>query len=235
MKKLLILAALGACGGDLDPPWQLDHDRIVAVRATPPGIVFDEESEIDALIAVKGGPTMTLSPELVTVLSPPSLAGQLRQQDGKWFVAAPDEAQLAPARQELGLGPTDPVPLELGVSYAGGTLIGLKSVKLGISAVNPTLSPMTINAAPAPSSDVEIVVGSLIDVPLEITALETEEINWMTSCGTMHDFDLPKATLRVEEDDPLEGELAVVLRDEVGGVTWQVWKIHADPPPLPAE
>src|SRR4029079_13300407 len=35
------------CPGALDPPWQLDHDRIIAVRATPPGIVAGDRSTID--------------------------------------------------------------------------------------------------------------------------------------------------------------------------------------------
>jgi len=30
-----LLLLLGACAGDIDPEWQLDHTRIVAVRATP--------------------------------------------------------------------------------------------------------------------------------------------------------------------------------------------------------
>jgi hypothetical protein len=235
--KLLVVMALlaAACDGDLDPPWQLDHDRIIAVRSTPPSVLSGERAEIDAFIAAKGGPTRLASPELATVISPPSLAGALTTENGKWFVTAPDEAALAAARVELGLEPGDPVPLQLGVSFNGQALVGLKSVKLGVSGVNPVLAPMTIDGAPAPASDVEIVVGSLVDVPLEIAALETDEVNWLTSCGTMHDFDLPKGYIRVEEDDPLEGELAVVLRDELGGVAWQVWKIRADPPPPPPE
>jgi hypothetical protein len=233
VRALVLIAALAACGGDLDPPWQLDHDRIVAVRATPPAILAGERSEIDALIAVKGAPTATGAPEAAMVISPASLAGALSTEGGRWFVTAPDEAKLDAARTELGLDPGAPVPLQLGVSYAGQTLIGLKSVKLGATAANPTLAAMTIDGAPAPASDVEIVIDSLVDVPLEIAALETDEVNWMTSCGTMHDFDLPLARINVEEDDPLEGELAVVVRDEVGGVTWQVWKIRANPPPAP--
>jgi hypothetical protein len=49
----LALAATG-CVEDLDPPWQLDHDRIVAVRATPPAIEAGGRAELDALISLKG-------------------------------------------------------------------------------------------------------------------------------------------------------------------------------------
>jgi hypothetical protein len=50
----------------------------------------------------------------------------------------------------------------------------------------------------------------------------------LTSCGTMHDFDLPQAYLRVETDDPQAGELGVVLRDAHGGVAWKVWPVKAE-------
>ena len=58
--------------------------------------------------------------------------------------------------------------------------------------------------------------------------IDTDDVNWLTSCGTMHDYDLPQAYLRVELEDPMEGELAVVLRDARGGVAWRVWPIHAE-------
>jgi len=65
-------------------------------------------------------------------------------------------------------------------------------------------------------------------VPLSIDADDnTFDVTWLTSCGTMHDFDLPSAYLKVEVDDPQTGELAVVLRDAAGGVTWDLWPIHA--------
>lgn len=44
----------------------------------------------------------------------------------------------------------------------------------------------------------------------------------------MHDFDLPQAYLRVEEEDMTEGSLAVVVRTDLGGVAWKVWPIRAE-------
>jgi hypothetical protein len=43
----------------------------------------------------------------------------------------------------------------------------------------------------------------------------------------MHDEDLPSAYIRVEVDDQTEGELAVVVRNDSGGVTWQKWSMRA--------
>ena len=72
------------------------------------------------------------------------------------------------------------------------------------------------------------MVGIEVDFPLSVEAVEADDVNWLTSCGTMHDFDLPQAYLRVELEDPVAGELAVIRRDERGGVVWRVWPIRAE-------
>jgi hypothetical protein len=235
VKYALLMIALVACGGDLDQPWDLDHDRIVAIRATPPGILSGETSTIDGLIAHVGAPTEEKIPDLVVVASPESLASTLAFTGGQWTVTAPSEEQLDAARTELGLEAGAVVPLQLGVAFAKpgamnpeDGLFGLKTIGLGFTAPNPTLGVMEINGEEAPAPDVELVIGKLVDVPLLVPALETDEVNWLTSVGTMHDFDLPSAYVRVEEEDPTEGQLAVVLRDDRGGVTWQLWPMRAE-------
>jgi hypothetical protein len=224
---LLAVIALGACTGDLDPKWQLDHDRIVAVRATPPGIASGRTSTIDALLGKKGDKVRVAAPELATVVSPTSLSDTLALDGGNWVVTAPGEDRLVAARAELGLAPGAPVPLQVGVSYAGQTLLATKTVLLGAAADNPALSNVMINGQPAGTS--EIVVGTLIKVPLSVDADDADfDVTWLTSCGTMHDFDLPTAYLEVEADDPPAGELALVVRDTGAGVAWTVWPIHAE-------
>lgn len=227
MKALVaVVVLLGACASDIDEPWQLDHDRIIAVRATPPGILPGETSVIDALIGFKGGdPPVEAPPEAAIVISPMSLASAVRPDAGTWVVTAPDEAKLAAARTELGLMPGAPVPLVVGVSYAQQTLTGFKTVYLGEARTNPVLEDMMIAGAAPPQT--EVVVPILTDVPLSVKGMDPDVVNWLTSCGTMHDFDLPNAYLRVEKDDPTEGDLAVVLRKTDGGVAWRVWPIRA--------
>lgn len=226
MKWLLLIATLAACGEDLDLPWDLDHDRIVAIRAEPPAILSGETSKIDGLVAGKGTSSTEGSPLQVIVVSPKSLEDTLSNNGGDWIVTAPSEDRIAAARTELGLEATDPVPLQLGVAFSE-TLAGVKTVKLGTTAPNPTLGVMQFDGGPMPPEGDELVVGRLVDVPLSVETLETDEVNWLTSVGEMHDFDLPSAYLRVEEDNELDqGELAIVLRDDTGGVTWQVWPIR---------
>ena len=229
---LATVSAIGAIGciGDLDPPWQLDHDRIIAVRASPPGILAGETSTLDALLGAKGGPTRVAAPELASVVSPESLSDALAFDGSRWVVTAPSEERLAQARAELALAADAPVPLRIGVSYAGQTLVATKTIDLGRAASNPSLVSMNmkIDDAPAGSAEAEIVVEPLVKVPLSIDADDSQfDVTWLTSCGTMHDFDLPNAYLKVEAEDPTSGELAVVVRDAGSGVAWNVWPIRA--------
>jgi hypothetical protein len=71
-------------------------------------------------------------------------------------------------------------------------------------------------------------VAAGVDVPLVVDFDDTYTVNWLTSCGTMHDFDLPRAYLRVEPEDPHAGALGVVVRDARGGVAWRLWPISAE-------
>jgi hypothetical protein len=225
---LVIAAAAMACAGDLDPKWQLDHTRIIAVRATPPGIASGQSSTIDALLGTKGAPTSVAPPQLAEVVSPMSLADVLTSSGGTWTVTAPSEDRLAAARTELMLAADAPVPLELGVSYDDQALIATKVVFLGAPADNPMLINVMIGGQPAPPSGSQITIDKTAKTLVSIDADNTVfDVEWVTSCGTMHDFDLPNAYLKVESDDPTSGEFGVVLRDPMGGVAWQIWPIQA--------
>jgi hypothetical protein len=234
---LAVLAAAAGCTGDIDPPWQLSHDRIVAVRADPPGILAGQTSRIDALLAHKDQMTSVATPELAAVTSPMSLADVLSIQGGEWTVTAPGEDRLAAARSELKLPAGAPVPVQIGVSYGGDptapgsqALVATKTITIGAPAGNPPLDGLMIDGKPvdaaAPSD--ALTVAKLVKVPLSVTANDIDfDVIWVTSCGSMHDFDLPQAYLRVETDDPDQGELGVVVRDAHGGVAWKVWPIQA--------
>ena len=233
-----MFATTAACTDDLDPPWQLDHDRIIAVRATPPSILPGQHSELDALIAHQDAPTSVAFPDSAVVASPASLAdlvtrsGDAANATGAaWIVSAPDASRLAAARTELGLPPDAPVPLVVHVTFAGATLPATKTLWLGVAADNPQLGAMTIDGANIDDARTEIAIATKTDVPLSISADDTDDVTWLTSCGTLHDFDLPAAYLRVEPDDPddpADGELVVVRRDARGGVAWQSWSIRAE-------
>jgi hypothetical protein len=227
------IAIAAGCTNAVDEPWQLDHDRIVAVRATPPRILPGEQSTLDLLVAYRAAPVEERAPDGARVLSPASLADVL--EPGTWTITAPSEERLAAARAELGLAPDAPVPLEIGVGVAwpypviavdGMTFPATKTVYLGEHAENPELTGMLINSA-APGDT--LVVPKDEKVPLFVEADDTTDIvMWLTSCGEMHDFDLHAAYLKVLPDQPQEGQLAVVRRDGRGGVAWRVWPVRAE-------
>jgi hypothetical protein len=218
---LLVFLALAGCSDDLDPPWQLDHDRIIAVRATPPRIT-EGRSELDALFGHAGGAPTVEVPSRAIVLSPESLADTLAFEAGRWIVIAPDAARLAAARTELALAASAPVPLVVRVTIA--TFDATKIVWLGDTAANPAIEATVAGAAP----EAMLVVPRGVDVPLSISVDAAADVNWLTSCGTLHDYDLATAYVHVEDDDPDAGELGIVVRTPDGGTAWQLWPIRAE-------
>jgi hypothetical protein len=227
IRAALLAVVLAGCGQDVDPPWQLDHDRIIAIRSTPPRIASGEVAELDALLGRVELPPIEVVPAIATVESPTVLQGALVQQEGRWTVTAPEAAELDAARSELGLAADEPVPLRLRVTFAENDKVGLKIVWLGERADNPVIDPVTIDGMDALAA-AELAVGVEVDIPLAVELDDSYVVNWLTSCGTMHDFDLARAYLRVEADDPKAGTLGVVVRDVVGGVAWRLWPITAE-------
>ncbi|HTJ46632.1 MAG TPA: hypothetical protein VL463_31215, partial [Kofleriaceae bacterium] len=185
MKIVLVLIVLGACVSEGDPRWQLDHDRIVAVRATPAHIPSGARATLDALVAHAGAPTDVEVPVVVGApTAPPSLAGAL-QPDGS--IVAPDAAALDQARAELGIPGGVPVPLEVIARF--GDLAAQKTIYLGDAADNPTMPAITIDHAPAPASGEMITIAFDRDVPMAVDADAMARVSWLTSVGTMHDDD----------------------------------------------
>jgi len=225
VRWLVLAAALAGCVDDTAPPWQLDHDRIIAVRATPPRIAAGEQAVIDGLIGFQGAPVAEQAPVDARVLGPAGFASVLSHDGARWVVRAPSADQLATARAALGLPEEALVPVQLEVGYAGG-LRATKTVWLGGAAANPAMTDIEIDRAAA--TEAALVVAPLRDVPLAIALDDASyDVTWLSSCGTMHDFDLPTAFLRVEADDPTTGQLALVVRDSAGGVSWRIWPITA--------
>jgi hypothetical protein len=222
VKRLVVLPfGLAACHADLDPPWQLDHDRVVTVRSTPPHVATGESARLDALVAHAGAATSVEQPAGMTAANAPAgLFTAVNFIFDHWEVIGPDAAQLDAARAELGLAAGAPVPLH--VTFFTGDFTSTKIVWLGDDADNPPLPTVHI-AAPPP--DATLVVSRDRDVAVSVAAADA---SWFTSCGTLDDADQPDATLHVYPDDAQQGELAVVVRDGNGGIVWQVWPIVAN-------
>ncbi|HSD89488.1 MAG TPA: hypothetical protein VLB44_18285 [Kofleriaceae bacterium] len=215
MKRALLMLAMAACVPDSDPPWQIDHDRIVAVRSDPPAILPGEIARLDVLVAHAGGPT-TIEQPLAASAPDQSLYTAVHFYLDHWQVDGPDEMQLAAARAELGLADGAPVPLDITLRVAG-PLYAQKRVLLGATAQNPILPNVTIDGAPA---------GTTVALETRHTArllIEAPDVRWLTSCGELADDHAAQATLVT--GDACTGELVVVARDGNGGVAWQVWPL----------
>jgi len=218
---------VSACTQDVDPAWQLDHDRVIAVQITPNRIGAGEQATVAALLGRKALPPIEGSPSTVEVVSPTSLAEALRGPEPQWTIATPSQAMLDSARDELGLAAGEPVPLQLRMTFAPNGLVARKIVWLGEHADNPVVGAVFVDGIDR-SSAASVMVAPHVDVALAVDFDDHFNINWLTSCGTMHDFDLANAYLRVEPGDPTSGVLGVVVRDDAGGVAWRLWPIAAE-------
>lgn len=217
LRCVVPLVALAACSVDTaDPPWRLDHDRIVAVRVDPPHLAPGVIAQIDALIAHAGGHTTVEPPRTASAVDAPGgLFTAVHFNIDHWQIDGPDQAALDPARAELGLPPSAPVPIEVTVSVTG-PLYAQKRVWLGDTSENP--------AAPAFAYGPDLQAGR--EYPLVYDVPPLWSVRWLTSCGSLRDDDATHATHVIEV--PCDGELVLVVRDPVGGVAWQVLPVHAE-------
>ncbi len=242
MNKLVVLALIMiGCNGDIDERWELDHDRIIAVRAEPPGIEPGEKSQLDVLLGYEELPAEVRSPDFAQVVTPASLADILAFDGTHWVVTAPSAQRLDQVRGELGLLADAPIPLRVGIAVAWPTPVmspmgngfgAIKTVWLGREGINPLLDGLTIDGV-QPAMDAELVFSKVkgAKTKLFVEANDgTDFVNWLSSCGTVHDFDLSSSAY-VTADDPkdrLEGQFALVLRDALGGVSWRLWPCHVE-------
>jgi hypothetical protein len=215
MKRALLIMIAACSERNTLEPWQLDHDRVVAVRATPPHIAPGEIALFDALLAHADGPT-TVEPvyNAVARTAPADLYTAVHFYIDHWQIDGPDQARLDAARAELGLPADAPVPLDVTLELAG-PLYADKTVWLGDSRDNPP--------APALSYGPLLALG---EYPLAFDPPAGGSVRWLTSCGSLRDATEPRATHIV--DAPCEGELVIVVRDGAGGVAWQVLPIRAE-------
>ena len=230
MRYALCLLVLTGCIDVIDMRWDLDHDHVIAARATPPRIRSGEATNIDALVAHEGRGVSVENP-LDAQVGSARFASYLSFEDGAWRLTAPDAQMLASARPALGLPEDAPVPVDVMLTFPRSTnrsspdpVRVKKTVWLGEPSQNPVVPAVTIDGVPAGA---EIVLPIGRDVYLSVDAPDLR-VNWLTSVGTLFQDDVATSFVRVLPDDSREGELVVVVRDSEGGVAWQVWPVRAE-------
>lgn len=229
MRALIAAALLAGCIDPVDARWQLDHDHVVAVRATPPRLVPGERARLDALVARKGELTTVEAPVTAALIDAPEALSSLLRYDGaSWFVEAPGEDVLRAERARIGFAAGTAIPVDVYAAWTtaeGDPMYARKTVWLGDTGANPPLPAARVDGAPmAP----EVIVPRETDVYLSVDVPAAWRVSWLTSCGQLFQDDVATSFLRVVEGDSVEGELAVVVRDGDGGVAWDVRPIRAE-------
>jgi len=201
--RLIAIALLASCVDKVDDRWQLDHDHVIAARATPPVIRPGDATNLDALVAHTGQGVSVDNPLSAEMLGAPMYSeGELVPVDViLTFARTSDRSTL------------DPIHVR-------------KTVYLGEPRDNPALPPITIDGVP-PGDEIVVPLGR----DIYLTATTDLRVNWLTSVGTLFQDDEPTAFVRVAAETPGDrqvGELVVVVRDDVGGVAWRVWPMRAE-------
>jgi hypothetical protein len=169
--------------------------------------------------------------------NPPAAVARSLVRDGStWRLHAPDAETLAGARPALGLPEDAPVPVDIVMTFpnASGTNRAAlppfrvkKTVWLGEPSANPVVPPVVVgDVALAPEAEVVVPVG--IDTYLSVDVPDGIRVNWLTNVGELFQDDVARAFVRVLPDDKKTGQLVVVLRDNDGGVAWQVFAMRAE-------
>jgi hypothetical protein len=227
--RYLVLLLLVGCIDQVDQRWELDHEHVVAVRATPPAIMPGERAKLDALLAHADRPPTIGAPvgAAAGVEEGHPLAGIVSQSllEG-WYVTAPSAEVLDQVRARDGIPAGEPIPVPIVMAFSGDAepLYATKTVYLGAPGENPTAPAMVIDGQLA--SD-QITVPMQRDVYVSVNVEPGARVNWLTSCGSLFQDDVATAFLRVASDDEQAGQLAVVIRDPRGGVAWRVWPVTA--------
>jgi hypothetical protein len=242
---LATLTSLVTGCDDTVAQWDLDNDRIIAVRSSSPGLAAGERSTLDVLVTSEGRGPYVVSPQTAVAVAsdlrdatgaalatvPDALARAVVADGAGWAVVAPSAAELAALRTEMKLAADAVVPLRIGVrvDLGSGPLDALKVVSLGASAANPTLGAVMINGAAAQDG---MVLPADVDVTMSVEVAADDKVYWLSSIGALSDEEDPVAELNHDssnEDHLTQGHLAVVVRARNGGVTWAFWTASIAP------
>jgi hypothetical protein len=194
--KRLVIVMLVACNSS-DDPFELDHARVLAVRAEPAHALPGTSACIDVLAADAAGHVFVATPDSID-------AGGLPVTGA--CVLAP--AVLAPVASVI-------------VTVGDEQLAATKQLVFGDDHANPSVGSMLVDGAATTEIDVATGDSAMLDVPGDDG---TRSYAWYTSIGTLAHYRSEAATL--DGGDPGDGTVVLVVRDDVGGVAWQLVPAH---------
>ena len=233
LSSLLAIFPILAVSGceDVATPDELDHAQIIAIRVSPPSISAGETATVDALVTDNNGvvrvvvPTVTprIPAALIGVVEPSDIASK---RDGVVTIEAPSNDVLQAIRAGLDLSDDAEIPLLLDIDLLieDEFYFGDKLITFGESRNNPSWQRMRSDGEDLGE---ELVFASSSVNRLELVGVESHladpdslEFAWLTSLGSLENYRSAKPTLTVEKTG--EGSVVVVVRDGLGGSSWQV-------------
>jgi hypothetical protein len=227
--RLITLTALAVAAGcdSTGAPSELDRPRVLAVQVSPPHLGPEESGPVDVLVGRDDGTVDVIAPTSVEVAGAPdgsAVESMVAHGADGWAVDCPDAQVLAQLRAQMGLAAEDPIPIGLAVEVEveGELLTATKAVYLGSRGDNPQLAGIT---AAGREEDGVLVIGAGEEIPITADGADGDsELSyaWFTSVGDIDLYLSQAATLTVT-DEPGDGQLVLVVRDQQGGVTWS-WR-----------
>ena len=198
MTRLLIasLILFTACD-ELADPARLDDAQILAVRATPPHVAATGRAKIDLLVGDYAG--MAFEP------NPMPIAGTLAVEHTSegWFVTGDGQPAMT---------------VSVSSTIDGETWRAEKTVFFDAMPLdNPAVTDVAVDGSAA--ALVDAFIGSRPALTVTCAGGDLLTYSWYSSVGDLEHYHKQTATLKA--DAAADGAIAIVVRDDHGGVGWQ--------------
>ncbi len=204
MRIVFVCLLLAACNEAAEPA-RLDHAQILAVRATPPHVLAAGTTKIDLLVGDDAGAVFELQPETVVAAT---LAVEHTAEG--WLVHG---------------GGVPAVTVAVTATIDGESWRAEKAVAFDDQPRdNPAVTTVDIDGAQAQA--VDAAVGARPALTANCAGSDVLTYSWYSSVGDLEHYHKQTATLKA--DSPADGTIAIVVRDDAGGVGWQVLPGHVN-------
>lgn len=203
MKHAIVLLSLSLVACADTEKGRLDHAQIFAVRAEPPHVAPGQQARIDLLAGDDSGAVYEAEPETLVADTAAGPLSVERTADG-WFVTAGAIPGLA--------------MLNVTLTIDGVVWRADKALVVTEPAANPRVAAMLVDGTA--SSELVAAAGTKPALTALGEGQEPLTYAWYSSVGDLELYRQPTAILDAAE--PADGQLLLVVRDGVGGVSWQL-------------
>lgn len=217
--SLAALVSLLAGCTDFDLPSALTREQIIAVRSTPSALIPGTRAELEAVVA---GPDGLVEDAALTWSIDPLMAGVSPDvaieidDDGRAWLAVDEGAEPGG------------VVIALQVATDEGPISARKTVEV-TDEPRDNPGPMGLEAEGQTIDDaVEVAAGASIELAASADSVDAPRYSWYATVGEIERF-RHNPTELVAPADPAEGWLIAVVRDDAGGVAWEVRRLIVTP------